>query len=63
MTQNIFTFGDLTFKQLNRTAMGTPHAPPYTAIYYGIHEEKLLPRCTQCVIFYHLFIDDVIGIW
>ena len=55
MTMNIFTFRELTLKQLNGTAMGTPPAPPYTTIYYGIHEEKL--------IFYRRFIDDVIGIW
>ena len=32
MTMNIFTFGDLTLKQLNGTAMGTPqhrHTPQY----------------------------------
>ena len=28
MTMNIFTFGDLTIKQLNGTAMGTPPPPP-----------------------------------
>ena len=55
MTQNIFTFGDLTFKHLNGTAMGTPPVPPYATVYYGIHEEKLLPRYTQCIIFYHQF--------
>ena len=63
MTQNIFTFSDLTFKQLNGTAMGTTPVPPYTTMYYGIHEEKLLPRYTQCIIFYCQFIDDVFGVW
>ena len=63
MTMNIFTFGDLTLKQLNRTAMCTPPAPPYATIYYGIHEEKFLPHQAQRVIFYRRFIDDVIGIW
>ena len=63
MTMNIFTFGDLTLKQLNETAMGTPPAPPYATIYYRIHEEKFLPHHAQRVIFYRRFIDDVIGIW
>ena len=52
MTMNIFTFGDLTLKQLNGTAMGTPPAPPYTTIYYGLHEEKFLPHYAQRVVFY-----------
>ena len=63
MTMNIFTFRDLTLKQLNGTAMGTPPAPPYATIYYGIHEEKFLPHHAQRVNFYRRFIDDVIGIW
>ena len=28
MTMNIFTFGDLTLKQLNGTTMGTPPSTP-----------------------------------
>ena len=63
MTMNIFTFGDLTLKQLNGTAMGTPPAMPYATIYFGIHEEKFLPHHAKRVIFYRRFIDEVIGIW
>ena len=63
MTMNIFTFGDLTLKQLNGTTMGTPPAPPYATIYYGIHEEKFIPHHSRRVIYYRRFIDDVIGIW
>ena len=63
MTMNIFTFRDLTLKQLNGTAFCTPPAPPYTTIYYSIHEEKFLPHHAERVIFYKRFIDDVIGIW
>ena len=63
MTMNTFTFGVLTFKQLNGTAMGTPPAPPYATVYYGIHEEKFLPKYSQCIVFYRRFIDDVISIW
>ena len=63
MLNNIFSFGDMTFKQLNGTAMGTPPAPPYATIYYGLHESTFLPSHRQHVIFYKRFIDDVFGIW
>ena len=63
MRNNVFTFGDTTFKQLNGTAMGTPPAPPYATIYYGIHEERFLVRHTGKLLFYKRFIDDVFGIY
>ena len=63
MLNNIFCFGDMTFKQLNGTAMGTPPAPPYATIYYGIHEKNFLPKHNKHVIFYKRFINDVFGIW
>ena len=42
---------------------GTPRAPPYATIYYGIHEKNFLPKHIKHVIFYKQFIDDVFGIW
>ena len=63
MTQNIFTFGDTTFKQLIGTAMGMPPAPPYATIYYGIHEAKFVPCHHHHVIIYHQFINNIIRIW
>ena len=63
MLNNIFSFGDMTFKQMNGTAMGTPPAPPYATIYYGLHESKFLPQYQNHVVFYKCFIDDVLGIW
>ena len=63
MLNNIFSFGDMTFKQMNGTAMGMLPAPPYTTIYYGLHESKFLPQYQKHVVFYKRFIDDVLGIW
>ena len=63
MLNNIFSFGDMTFKQMNGTAMGTPPAPPYATIYYGLHESQFLPKYKNHVTFYKRFIDDVFGIW
>lgn len=65
MKYNYFRFGDTIWKQLQGTAMGTPPAPPYATIFYGILEEKLLAnrRFQANIVLYLRFIDDVIGIW
>ena len=63
MTQNVFSFGDMKFLQLDGTAMGTPPAPPYANTYFGSFEDEFLKRfMTWLIIFYKRFIDDVIGI-
>ena len=63
MRNNVFIFGDMTFKQLNGTAMGTPPAPPYATIYYGIHESRFLDKYDGKLLYYKRFIDDVLGIF
>jgi hypothetical protein len=63
MRNNVFTFGDMTFKQLNGTAMGTPPAPPYATLYYSVYEDSFLHQFDKSLLFYKRFIDDVIGIW
>jgi len=63
MTNNVFTFGDMTFRQLNGTAMGTPPAPPYATLYYGTFENNFLPDLANCLPFYRRFIDDVLGVY
>ena len=63
MLNNIFSFRDMTFKEMNGTAMGTLPAPPYATIYYGLHESKFLTQYQNHVVFYKHFIDNVLGIW
>lgn len=43
--------------------MGTLPAPPYTTLYFAIHENRFVPKYRSNVALYKHFIDDVIGIW
>ena len=63
MKNNIFTFGNTTWKQLTGTAMGTPPAPPWATLYFALCENSVLPNYEANLLLYRRFIDDIIGIW
>jgi len=63
MRNMICVFGDLHFRQLKGTAMGTPPAPPWATIYFGIHEHNILGGYVDVLKLYKRFIDDIVGIW
>jgi len=64
MRNNIFTFGDTHWLQTTGTAMGTPAAPLYSIITFGIYENtQILNRFHRNIFYYKRYIDDVFGIW
>lgn len=62
MTNNVFQFGDTYWKQTAGTAMGGPPAPNYAMLYFGIHEERIIPKYPE-LEFYTRYIDDTLNIW
>ena len=64
MTQNVFTFGDMIFKQLTGTAMGTPPACVLATLYMAINgENQYMIEFADNLPFYRRFIDDILGVW
>ena len=63
MTNNMFQFGDRYWIQKVGTAVGAPPAPPWSTIFFCIHEETVLTQFGDKLQLYHRFINDVLGIW
>jgi hypothetical protein len=64
MENNIFSFSDTFWIQLQGTAMGTPAEPLYSILSYSHHENsQILNKFNNNLIYYKRFIDDVLGVW
>jgi hypothetical protein len=44
--------------------MGTPPAPMYATLYFGIYEQQtILRQYSRFFLLYKRYIDDLLGIW
>jgi hypothetical protein len=64
MSENVFQFDDLFFRQEDGTAMGTSSAVLYATLYFGYHERtSIIPKFKAMLLYLRRFIDDMFGIW
>jgi hypothetical protein len=63
MRNNIFTFGDVTYKKIHGTTMGTPPAPVWANLYISINKDTFLQQFNSNLTFYKRFIGNVLGMW
>jgi hypothetical protein len=64
MNNNIFSFGDTYWQQLQGSAMGTPAAPLYSITTYGYFENmRILNTFHRNLLYYKRYIDDIFGFW
>lgn len=64
LTNNYFTFGNLIFKQIQGTAMGTPAAVVFACLFLDAHETRILEEMTdRKPLLYKRYIDDIFGIF
>ena len=63
LKNNIFRVGGSQWLQLKGTAIGTPPAPTYATVFYGVFEFFLLEIFGNNLLLYRQFIDDVLVLW
>ena len=63
LNNNCFRFGDLFFKQIRGTAMGSPFAPAYANIFMAYFQKTFIsPTFYSAIHWLKRFIDDIITI-
>ena len=60
---NLFWFGDAYAKQKSGTAMGKRPAPPWATLFFAIHKDNFVDQFSEYLLFYKIYLDDIIGIW
>ena len=63
LKNNIFKFGQKTFKQVRKTAIGTKFAPTSAILFMADLEEKLLNAFEKKPLIWWRYIDDIFFIW
>ena len=63
LKNNVFSFGDLMFKQIHGTAMGTPMAPTIANLFMGWLERSIISNSPMDIAEWKRYIDDIITIW
>jgi hypothetical protein len=63
LTQNVFTFNNNYYRQIQGTAMGTIMAPTYANCYLRYLEEIEQPTNNPNLLLYLRYIDDILGVY
>ena len=63
LKENVFSFNDKVFKQIQGTAMGTKMAPSYANIFMHEIEQGFLQTQTIKPLVWKRYIDDIFVIW
>lgn len=63
LNNNYFSFGNLVFKQIDGTAMGTPAAVVFACLFLDSHETRIFEETQIKRLLYKRYIDDIFAIF